>query len=86
MRNLAERGLDFADIVSFDWETALTFVDARRDYGELRRLSLGYLRQSIVVVVYIYRDDACRIISIRKANRREQHRYEQWNTTTSPRG
>ena len=28
------RGIDFADMVLFDWDTALTRTDNRWDYGE----------------------------------------------------
>ena len=34
--NLAKHGVDFAAVEGFDWETALTAVDDRRDYGEDR--------------------------------------------------
>lgn len=82
LASLAERGLDFAHAGDFDWATALTFIDERRNYGETRRVSIGYLNRRLVVLAYTYRESGCRIISMRKANRREQQRYEQWRLTS----
>lgn len=42
-RNLSERGLDFADVALFEFATAITEQDRRRDYGEIRFNSWGYL-------------------------------------------
>jgi uncharacterized protein len=47
----------------------VTFVDSRFDYGELRLISLGLLAGR--------GDDKTRIISMRKANRREQKIYQE---------
>jgi len=52
---------------------AVTFLDAREDYGEDRYQTYGYLRGRLVVVVWTPRgDDERRIISMRKTNDREQ--------------
>ena len=42
-RNIRERGLSFEAAVTFDFETALVYVDERRDYGEARYVALGLL-------------------------------------------
>ena len=42
-RNIRERGLSFEAAVTFDFETALVYVDERRDYGEARDVALGLL-------------------------------------------
>jgi uncharacterized DUF497 family protein len=42
-RNIRERGLSFERAADFDFGTAIFWVDARQDYGEVRRLALGYL-------------------------------------------
>lgn len=60
----------------FDWDNALTIEDIDSDSGELRFVSIGYLSDKIVVVVWCYRDYAIRIISMRKATRKEKKRYE----------
>ena len=41
--NLAKHGVDFAAVEGFGWETALTAVDDRRDYGEDRFITIGYI-------------------------------------------
>lgn len=71
------RGLDFADVDRTERETAIVFEDARRDYGERRQVCLGPLRDQLVVVAYTFRGDALRVISMRKASRRERRIYDQ---------
>jgi uncharacterized DUF497 family protein len=73
--NLAKHGVDFAAAEGFDWETALTAVDDRRDYGEGRFISIGYIGPRLHVMVWTLRGDNTRIIGLRKANDREERRY-----------
>ena len=73
---LRERGLDFADVALIDWETAITFDDDRRDYGERRQVCLGRMREQVVVVAFTFRGNALRVISMRKANRRERKLHD----------
>lgn len=40
---IEHRNLDFADVVHFDMATAEHEMDRRRDYGEVRFVSTGYL-------------------------------------------
>ncbi|GGC76565.1 BrnT family toxin [Chelatococcus reniformis] len=58
----------------FDGAT-ITIVDDRPDYGEVRNISIGHLDGRMVVVVWTPRGAARRIISMRKANDREQAFY-----------
>ncbi|WP_370638429.1 BrnT family toxin [Aurantimonas sp. VKM B-3413] len=51
-------------------------IDDRQDYGEERIITIGRLAARMVVVVWTQRDDARHVISMRKANDREQDRYE----------
>ena len=53
----------------------ITVVDDRKDYGEVRFITIGILLERMVVLVWTERDDARRIISMRKANDREQNVY-----------
>ncbi len=69
--NLAKHGVDFADIVWFDWSRSVVDVDARQDYREVRLLAYAPLRQRLHALIYTLRDGTVRIISLRKANRRE---------------
>lgn len=58
----------------FDGAT-LTVVDDRKDYGETRQITIGFLDERMVVMVWTQRGETRRIISLRKANEREQTAY-----------
>lgn len=75
-RTLAERGLDFAQAAIVFEGDHLTFEDDRQDSGERRLITIGRLIDRMVVLVWTPRGDARHIISMRKANDREQRRYE----------
>ena len=51
------------------------FLDDRNDYGEERMVTVGFLDQRMVLMVWTKRGDVLRIISLRKANEREQKNY-----------
>jgi uncharacterized DUF497 family protein len=71
-KTLRERGLDFADAGEVFAGRVITFRDAREDYGEERYQTFGHLGGRLVMVVWTPRGAARRIISMRKANDREQ--------------
>ena len=73
---LTERGIDFADMRGFDWDTALVLRDDRADYGEPRFRAMGLINGRLHVVVVTPRDDALRVISLRKANKREERQWQ----------
>ena len=73
---LRERGLDFDDAVLVFAGTKLTIEDDRRDYGEQRFQTLGQLDGRLLMLVWTPRDGARHIISMRKANDREQKRFD----------
>ena len=76
--NSARHGLDFADAELVLNGPCFTFVDDRFDYGEKRFITLGLLAGRAVIIVHAPRgDDITRIISMRKANRREQEIYKE---------
>lgn len=75
-RTPEERGLDFADAGKVFAGTTLDRADTRKDYGEERIVTVGRLESRMVVLVWCQRGDACHMISMRKANEREQARYE----------
>ena len=56
-------------------DDTLTVEDDRRDYGEDRFITVGFLDGTMVVLVWTPRDEAYRIISMRKANERERALY-----------
>jgi len=72
---LRERGLDFEEAAKVFEGLHLELEDDRQDYGETRWITVGRLNGTMVVVVWTPRDDARRIISMRKCNDRERERY-----------
>jgi len=74
--NVLERGLPFSLVKDdFDWDTALIGEDTRSDYGERRYEALGYVGLRLHVVVYAPATNSVRVISFRKANKREVKKY-----------
>ncbi|MBF0310224.1 MAG: BrnT family toxin [Magnetococcales bacterium] len=71
-KTLLERGLDFERAEEVLTSRHITVRDDRWDYGELRQVTMGYLDDRVVVVVWTVRGEFRRIISMRKANEREQ--------------
>ena len=77
---LEQRGLDFVDAERVFAGRTLEFQDVRRDYGEVRTVCLGLLQGRIVVIVYTKRSFYRHIISMRKANAREQRRFRDYDS------
>lgn len=75
--NIVERDLSFEQVAQFDFDTALFIEDTRRDYGETRWQALGFLDGRLHMLVFAETGAGIRVISFRKANKREVGRYEQ---------
>jgi len=75
--NIRQRGISFKAAASFEFNTALIWKDTRTGYGEARYCAIGHIGDRLHVLVFTPRDDAMRVISLRKANKREVKRYEQ---------
>jgi hypothetical protein len=76
-RNIAERGIDFADVlVAFVDPDRRVVEDTRRNYGETRYNMLAKVEGRIFHLTFTERGEVIWIISARKANKREQRRYE----------
>lgn len=69
------RGLNMARAADVLAGATLPVEDDRQDYGEARFITIGFLDAATVVLVWTPHDDACRIISMRKANERERRLY-----------
>ena len=69
---LRERGLDFADAGLVFAREIATDQDTRRDYGEDRYITAGYLEDRMVVIVWTPRPGARHIISMRYCHEREE--------------
>lgn len=75
--NVRERGIDFADVLDlFDSPETMVFRDDRKNYGEPRFILLGPLRRKLYQVVFTPRGQNIRIISARRANKRERRLYD----------
>lgn len=72
-------GFDTAALI-FDGPVQ-TVIDDRRDYGEERLIALGQAEGEVLVVVYTDRGEVRRIISARRANRKER---EIWRLFARP--
>jgi uncharacterized DUF497 family protein len=74
--NARERNLPFERAVDVFLDPfRITFVDDRKDYGEVRHLTMGHIEDLLFVLIYTERPDTIRIISARRANKREEKRY-----------
>ncbi|MEI6182304.1 MAG: BrnT family toxin [Polynucleobacter sp.] len=77
--NINNRNLSFEEVVHFDFETANYTIDKRKDYGEIRRRAIGYLGNRLYALIFTETRNGIRVISFRKANKREVIKYEQKN-------
>lgn len=77
--NLAKHGFSLLDAADLDWDDAVTWPDKRQDYNEARMVGLVPVNDRLFCVVFVDRPPEQpterRIISLRKANRREMKRY-----------
>ena len=67
--NLAKHDMDFADAERAFAGPTFTFADNREDYGEQRWITLGLLREQVVVIVHTETAEEIRVISMREANK-----------------
>ena len=75
LRTLEQRGLDFLDAENVFAGPTIEVPDRRRDYGEVRIVCVGWLRGRDVFIVYTNRNGIRHIVSMRKANEREQRSF-----------
>ena len=74
-KTLGERGLDFEDAAVVFEGVTVEFEDTRKSYGETRIVCHGMLWGRQVVIVYAPRGAVRHVLSMRKANYREQIRF-----------
>ena len=76
-RNIEDHGIRFEDAQKIFDGPVLTRIDDRDDYGEIRETSLGLFNGIVVLmVVHTDREGITRLISARKATKKERHHYE----------
>jgi len=73
-----ERGMDFNDAAEVMEGVTFRWIDDRFEYGETRVVTIRRLRGRMVVLVWTQRGEARHIISMRKANDREQAKYRKY--------
>ena len=75
-RNIEMRDFPDERVGAVAFETALFSPDLRRDYGEVRIRALGLLGQRLHALVFVETQRGIRVISFRKANKKEVAIYE----------
>jgi uncharacterized protein len=73
--NLLKHGIDFAVAVEIFDDPNCQFRRDARPYGEERYQAVGLAQSRMLQVVFTIRGHACRIISARRASRRERTNY-----------
>ncbi|QUS41183.1 BrnT family toxin [Tardiphaga alba] len=71
-----ERGIHFADAAIVFEGPSINLEDRRRDYGERRFQTIGFLAGRMVMVVWTPRGEARHVMSMRKCNAREKAIYQ----------
>lgn len=69
--------MSLALAAELDWEAALVWFDARFEHDELRMIALAPKTEILYYVAFVDRGQTRRIISLRRANRREVKHYVQ---------
>lgn len=79
--NQAKHGVTLALAKRLEWDTLICKPDTRRNYGEPRHIGYAVAGDRLYCVVFVDRPEGApterRIISLRKANNREQLSYVQ---------
>ncbi len=75
LSNIEKHGVSFMQAQQFDLENAVTRIDLRTHYGELRFNAIGYIGVRLYNLTFTSRGTLIRVISLRKANNREVKHY-----------
>lgn len=73
--NIEKHGCSLALAERLEWDEAYIVADARFDYGEERCIAFGYIGRRLYICIFTDRELVRRIISLRKANDREERAY-----------
>jgi uncharacterized protein len=73
--NRASHGVSLAFAEELDWDAALVWVDDRFEYEELRMIALAPETATLYYVAFVERGNVRRVISLRRATRREVKHY-----------
>ena len=75
LANQSKHGVSLSVAGQLDWEAALVWIDGRFEYGETRMIALAPKTEILYYVAFVDRGEARRVISLRRANRREVKHY-----------
>ncbi|NCC52095.1 MAG: BrnT family toxin [Spartobacteria bacterium] len=76
--NIRKHRINFADVAPVFEGPLYVSLDTRHAYGEERVIGIGFLKESVVVVVFIeISDNIIRLISARKAAKNERKKFQQ---------
>ena len=70
-----KHGVSLALAAELDWDAALVWIDERFDYAEMRMIALAPETETLYYAAFVDRGLMRRIISLRRANRREVKHY-----------
>ena len=73
--NQAKHGVSLSVAGELDWEAALAWIDDRFEYSETRMIALAPKTEILYYVAFVDRGEVRRVISLRRANRREVKHY-----------
>lgn len=73
---IIERDIDMVYAASIFEGDVLTRTDVRKDYGEIREISMGLVEDECFVVVHTDRNGITRLITAWKGGRDERSEYE----------
>lgn len=74
LSNIAKHGVDFASVEFFEWDAAMVY--ASLGANEPRLVAYAPIAGRLHALVFSIETRTVRVISLRKANRREIERYE----------
>lgn len=83
-RNLALRNISLAAAEELLRGFTIQWLDTRRNYGEVRSIAIGEINGVEFCCVYTLRGEVTRVISLRRAKRRERHVYQKAKAERDP--
>jgi uncharacterized protein len=73
---IADHGVDILYAALMFEGPVLTRVDDRREYGEIRQISMGMVEDECFIIVHTERDGAMRLITAWKGGRNARSYYQ----------
>jgi uncharacterized DUF497 family protein len=73
--NFAKHGFLLSACEDISWDSAVISKDTRKNYGEDRYVATAMRDDQMVTFVFTPRKGEIRIISLRKANKKEERMY-----------